>query len=160
MGLSETYFLRVGPQGRLFTWLEACGVCYILAHLSAIGVVCRYQRHVLVLMARCAVRTLNYGMQLGLVTTRLAFVKLGPGRGLRYLRLSSRTEGVGVNYQALLVAVVMLLNLIPKCTRRPSSMGPAATVGCLALPVLPQAVDVCKRRCFVVGVDRCRRAGP
>ncbi len=23
MGLSETYFLRVGPQGRLFTWLEA-----------------------------------------------------------------------------------------------------------------------------------------
>ncbi len=21
MGLSETYFLRVGPQGRLFTWL-------------------------------------------------------------------------------------------------------------------------------------------
>ncbi len=23
MGVSETYFLRVGPQGRLFTWLEA-----------------------------------------------------------------------------------------------------------------------------------------
>ncbi len=23
MGLSETYFFGVGPQGRLFTWLEA-----------------------------------------------------------------------------------------------------------------------------------------